>query len=96
MKPLNSNTESCDKISSNCVIWQGDDIECISLCKGDTISDVVNKLATELCDIMDTVDVTNYDLSCFKLTTCSPEDFQALIQLLIERICKLEGCTGML
>lgn len=94
MKPLNSNTKSCDKISSNCVIWQGDDIECISLCKGDTISDVVNKLATELCDIMDTVDVTNYDLSCFKLTTCSPEDFQALIQLLIERICKLEGCTG--
>jgi PKD repeat protein len=94
MKPLNHDDDSCDSISSNCVIWQGDDIECINLCKGDTVSDVVNKLAIELCDIMDTLDVTNYDLSCFNLTTCSPENFQALIQLLIERICKLEQCTG--
>ena len=94
MKPLNINSESCNPISSQCVIWQGDDIECINLCKGDTVSDVVNKLAIELCNIMETTNVSNYDLSCLNLTTCSPADFQALIQLLIERICKLEECTG--
>src|ERR1035437_8883004 len=94
MKPLNRDSDSCDPISSECVIWQGRDIECIKLCKGDTVSDVVGKLATELCEIMDSLDITGYDLSCFNITSCPPEDFHKLIQFLIERICKLEQCTG--
>jgi hypothetical protein len=91
MKPLNLDNSPCSPISSNCVIWQGPDIECIKLCKGDTVSDVVYKLATELCTILDTLDIKNYDLSCFNLTSCAPEDFQALINFLIERICALEN-----
>jgi len=47
MKPLNYSSENCDPISSNCVIWQGPDIDCIDLCKGDTVSEVIYKLATE-------------------------------------------------
>jgi hypothetical protein len=73
------------------VIWQGPDIPCIKLCSGDTISDVVFKLATELCTIMDQLKVSNYDLSCFNLAACPPEDFQALIQFLITKICELNG-----
>jgi hypothetical protein len=60
------------------------------LCAGDTISDVIFKLATELCTVLDTLNVTNYDLSCFNLTACGPNDFQALIQFLIEQICALQ------
>lgn len=90
MKPLNYDNSPCSPISSNCVIWQGPDIPCIKLCAGDTISDVVNKLAIELCAVLDTLNVTNYDLSCFNLTACGPNDFQALIQFLIERICALQ------
>lgn len=90
MKPLNYDNSPCSPISSNCVIWQGPDIPCIKLCAGDTISDVVFKLATELCTVLDTLNVTNYDLSCFNLTACGPNDFQALIQFLIERICALQ------
>lgn len=90
MKPLNYDNSPCSPISSNCVIWQGPDIPCIKLCSGDTISDVVFKLATELCTVLDTLNVTNYDLSCFNLTACGPNDFQALIQFLIERICALQ------
>lgn len=90
MKPLNYDNSPCSPISSNCVIWQGPDIPCIKLCAGDTISDVVNKLATELCTVLDTLNVTNYDLSCFNLTACGPNDFQALIQFLIEQICALQ------
>ena len=85
MKPLNYDNSPCSPISSNCVIWQGPDIPCIKLCAGDTISDVVFKLATELCTVLDTLNVTNYDLSCFNLVACGPNDFQALIQFLIER-----------
>jgi hypothetical protein len=90
MKPLNYDNSPCSPISSNCVIWQGPDIPCIKLCAGDTISDVIFKLATELCTVLDTLNVTNYDLSCFNLTACAPNDFTALIQFLIERICALQ------
>jgi hypothetical protein len=90
MKPLNYDNSPCSPISSNCVIWQGPNIPCIKLCTGDTISDVIEKLATELCTVLDTLNVTNYDLSCFNLTACAPNDFQALIQFLIERICALQ------
>ena len=90
MKPLNLDNSPCSPTSSNCVIWQGPDLPCIKLCKGDTVSDVIAKLATELCTIMDMLDVSNYDLSCFNLVACGPNDFQALIQFLIDRICALE------
>ena len=90
MKPLNYDNSPCSPISSNCVIWQGPDIPCIKLCAGDTISDVIFKLATELCTVLDTLNVTNYDLSCFNLTACAPNDFTALIQFLIEQICALQ------
>ena len=83
MKPLNLDNKPCSPISSNCVIWQGPDIPCIKLCAGDTVSDVVAKLAAELCTVLDILNVTNYDLSCFNLTACAPNDFTALIQFLI-------------
>jgi len=94
MKPLNLDNKPCSPISSNCVIWQGPDIPCIKLCTGDTVSDVIAKLATELCTVLDTLNVTNYDLSCFNLVACGPNDFQALIQFLIERICALQNQTA--
>ena len=90
MKPLNLDNSPCSPTSSNCVIWQGPDLPCIKLCKGDTVSDVIAKLATELCTIMDMLNVSNYDLSCFNLTACGPNDFQALVQFLIEQICSLQ------
>jgi hypothetical protein len=93
MKPLNLDNSPCSPTSSNCVIWQGPDLSCIKLCKGDTISDVVAKLATELCTILDQLNVDNYDLSCFNSSACPPVDFQALIQFLINHICALEGVT---
>jgi hypothetical protein len=91
MKPLNLDNRPCSPVSSNCVVWQGPDIPCINLCKGDTVSDVVAALATELCTILDQLNVSNYDLSCLGITACGPKDFQALIQLLIDKICDAEG-----
>ena len=95
MKPLNLDNSPCSPISSNCVIWQGPDIPCIKLCTGDTVSDVIHKLATELCNIMDLLDVNGYDLSCFDLASCKPQNIQELIQFLIERICALEDVDAV-
>jgi hypothetical protein len=93
MKPLNLDNKPCSPISSNCVIWQGPDIPCINLCTGDTVSDVVYKIATELCTVLDTLKVDNYDLTCFNINSCGPKDFQALIQFLIDQICASENVS---
>lgn len=93
MKPLNNDDPGCNFTTSNCVIWQGPDIECIKLCKGDTVSDVVYKLATELCGVLDILKISNYELGCFNITSCAPKDFEALINFLIGRICQLEACN---
>jgi len=93
MKPLNADEQGCDPISSNCVIWQGPDIECINLCKGDSVSAVVYKLALQLCSVLDTLNIDTYDVSCLALGDCGPKDFAALIQLIIAKVCELEGVT---
>lgn len=85
----NDTQEGCNPISSNCVQWQGPDIPCINLCSGDTVSDVVAKLASELCTLIDELKISAYDLSCFDPMCPTPTSFQAMIQLLIDKVCAL-------
>jgi hypothetical protein len=91
MLPTKSNhtKDGCVATSSNCVIWQGPDIACINLCKGDTVSDIVAKLAIELCEVLDYVNLSAYDLSCLDLAV-QPTTFDQLIQLIITRLCNAE------
>lgn len=91
MKPINADNPGCDPISSNCVIWQGPDLGCIGLCKGDSVSQVVYKLAKEICSILDTLNIESYDIECLNVGGCDPVDFKALIQVLINKICDLEN-----
>lgn len=93
MKPLNIDKTGCSNISSNCVVWQGPDIECINLCKGDSVTEVVYKLALELCSLMNTFDLKNYDLKCFSVGICQPQTFQEFINILISKICALQDCN---
>lgn len=95
MLPTNSNkakARGCKPVSSSCVVWQGPHIDCIDICKGDTVDEVIAKLAAELCIIVEQFDLENYDLSCLMLNdTNRPDNLQELIQLLTDRICALEG-----
>ena len=93
MKPLNSKENGAVWASSDTVIWQGPDIPCIKICKGDSVSDIVFKLATELCDVLDTLDVSKYDISCLNLS-CAPANFHDFLQILITTICSLQGGTS--
>lgn len=93
MKPLNIDKTGCSNTSSNCVVWQGPDIECISLCKGDSITEVVYKLALELCTLMETFDLKNYDLQCFSTGVCQPQTFKDFINILINKVCTLQACN---
>jgi len=96
MLPIKNNNDqsACDPVSSNCVIWQGPDIPCIDLCHGDSISDVTAKLAAELCDVLNLLDVTQYDISCFSPVCPAFTDFSDLVQFIIDKLCELEACCN--
>lgn len=81
---------NCIKTSSNCIVWDGPNIDCLKLCKGDSITDVLYKLAKDHCDLLKQLDPLKYDLSCLDLKSCAPGTFKDLFQLVIKRICELE------
>lgn len=97
MKPLRSNLhlkpeDGCSKISSSCVIWQGPDIPCIELCKGDSITDVVYELAIKLCEIASgVIDLTTLDFKCLVPTgAVEPTTVVQALQLIIDKQCYFE------
>ena len=79
----NLNRETCSPVSSNCVIWQGPDITCLNLCKGDTISDVMYKLATDVCTLIENVGISDVDLTALvNVCIASPEPVKTLTNVL--------------
>ena len=87
-----------DPVSSNLVIWQGPDIPCLKICRGDSISDIVAKAAYQLCEIwkqigMDPATATflpipaGFELpeNCFPCP--DPTNFHDLIQAIINKLC---------
>ncbi len=101
MIPTNSSnsTNGCDNISSNCVIWQGPDIACIDLCNGDTISEVVSKLATEVCTLITSgvtanPDLTGLDLSCLNIQGVTPTTLVPVLQAMVTQICANSGSSN--
>ena len=85
-------TNGCDNISSNCVIWQGPDIACINLCSGDSVSEVVSKLATEVCTLITSgvtanPNLTGLDLSCLNIPGTTPTQIVPVLQAMVVQIC---------
>lgn len=82
MEPVASNSlsKTCpEPISSNCVAYNGPAIECLNLCKGATITDVIYQLSTLVCYLMKQVDLTGLDLKCIcdsaGSANCCPEGY---------------------
>lgn len=92
MLPTSSNTadQGCSPVSSNCVIWQGPNLSCINLCKGDTVSDVVYKLATEVCALSGNLGLSDLDLTqLVQVCAATPEPAKtlaAVLDLLIDKV----------
>lgn len=93
MKPINFKDGDCESKSSACIIWSGPRIDCINLCTGDNVTQAIYNLATELCVIMDQLNVSNYDLTCLQISNGVPKDFTAFINILIQKICTSNGIT---
>lgn len=88
---------NCVPTSSNCIIWQGPNIECIGLCQGDTITDVIYKLATAYCELSNQLQADNFDISCIECPEgidCTVDNIQDLLDVLIAKICELQTSVG--
>ncbi len=102
MKPISPNilnlssTGTCIQTSSSCVIWNGPNIPCINLCKGDSIDTVIYELAQILCDITENVlDVTTLDFACLiGPGDCPPETLLETLQAIITKVCSLPTSSG--
>lgn len=90
---------SCIETSSNCVTWQGPNIPCIGLCEGDSITDVIYKLASEFCNLQEMLGIDNFDLSCITIpegsSYSSPTNIEELLGLMIDKLCELQSTTGV-
>lgn len=94
MKALPSNIDKysrsgCIPVSATCVTWDGPNISCINLCKGDTVDVVIYELAKILCDITENVlDVSTLDFDCLlENGECQPKTLLETLQLIISEIC---------
>ena len=101
MLPLSTgNTQGCKPISSNCVVWQGPDLNCINVCNGDTISIVIAKMAELICTLIDTgleasFDISNIVQSCV-LDDPPATNLQDLLQDMINTSCNnLNNITNL-
>jgi hypothetical protein len=100
-----NNKDTCVYVtSSNCVIWNGPDLACINLCKGDTVSDITAKLAEKLCSFIEDNDLNDLDLKCvFDACLGCPEPDKSLktvLELIINKVCTLQNiinecCAGV-
>jgi hypothetical protein len=75
------------------VVWQGPDLPCLNLCKGDSVSDVVYKLAVEVCDLKTNLGLSDIDLTCLvQVCQTTPEPEKTLtniLTLLVNKVCCL-------
>ena len=100
MIPNKSNTtKGCDNISSNCVIWQGPDLTCVNICNGDTVSDVVAKLAEQLCECCgltgenksskssSSIDIRTVNQLCLETDYGKANNIQTLLTNIVDKLC---------
>jgi hypothetical protein len=96
MKPVSSKVndhpskKGCNPISASCIVWEGPDIPCLKLCKGDTIDKVIYDLAKILCEITDELlDVSTLDFACLlEDGSCEPKTILETLQALIYKSCE--------
>ena len=97
MLPLSTQaTRGCNPISSECVIWQGPDLNCINVCNGDNVSTVIAKIAELLCSLVENGLEASVDVSAILPLCTLDEDapgttIQEITQDIIYTLCNVQN-----
>lgn len=90
LKPTNLKDQPCESKSSECVIWDGKDIECVGIKCGDTVTTVVYALGKKLCEMEDLLEVrfgVDYNIAPLEAIYGPIDDFNKLMRVLVARAC---------
>ena len=96
MLPLSTQaTRGCNPISSECVIWQGPDLNCINVCNGDNVSTVIAKVAELICSLIEngleaSVPVENIAVGCTYDAEDPASTIQQITQDIILTLCNVQ------
>lgn len=86
MKPITTSfltgKDTCTPISSDCVVWNGPDLPCVTEpCNGESATNVLQLMADKLCELSDELSsVMEVDLSCLLTNAEPPTNLQELQQ----------------
>lgn len=94
MKSKNNIRSGCvNSNSTDCTLWSGPDIPCIGIEAGMNVTEVEKAIACKVCDLADSLDVSELDLTCLiEQTTTDPDnrDVKLILQLLLDNQCSLK------
>jgi|694.fasta_scaffold127456_4 hypothetical protein len=87
-RPTNSSNKSlsCNPVSSECVIYNNQNLDCFEICVGDSVGDVIFGLGTILCEFTQ----KEYTLCLNPAHTVNLED---ALELIAEAVCELQNAT---
>lgn len=99
MKPITTSfltgKDTCTPISSDCIVWNGPDIPCVSEpCNGESATNVLQLMADKLCELSTELsDALEVDLSCL-LDGEPPTTLAELQQLIVNKVCEALDNAG--
>jgi len=96
MTPKNSNisTPCTSAVSSTCVTWTGQSIPALGVVSGQSMTDTMYKVACQVVEITEGLDLSDMDLSCLiEKTPLLPENktVRLILQLLLDNQCSLKA-----
>ena len=94
MKPITTSfltgKDTCTPISSDCIVWNGPDIPCITEpCNGESATNVLQLMADKICELSDAIaNVVEVDFQCLLSNgDDEPTTNEELLQLIVDKLC---------
>lgn len=85
---------SLKNINQDCVLWEGNNLPCINVFKGDTITTTVHELATVVCEQYESIkNLKNLNLFCLDKSCVNCLEDKVIkdyIQMLLDNDCKIK------
>lgn len=93
MKPLNTQKTTCLKQSANCIVVE-DMLAFVKNCENESLSNILHAIDEYLSQLSESLNIEKLDLECLlEENACKPINFEAFLQLIIDKICELNGIS---